>query len=212
MAFSGGVFRPEVPGTQYIGDDIWSQMALAMEKVRPDRFDAVWGDLAAAIGMLVLRNGANTPTANLPMGAKRHVGVQDAVDRSDYASFGQLLDAAGAVRAGGERGRHGECHHASANPGHHRHHLPGWVGLSVRHQVENTGPVMISVSGLSQVALTPSANGQFAAEQLKVGALVLTVFDGTRFQAIGQTLRWTGSQAEYDALTPDPNTLYLITS
>ena len=61
MAFSGGVFTPK-SGT-YTGNTMWSQMATAMEDVRPDRFDAAWMDLAAALGMLILRNGANTPTA-----------------------------------------------------------------------------------------------------------------------------------------------------
>jgi hypothetical protein len=56
--------------------------------------DGDTNDLSAnGFGNCLTRDGQGGPTANLPMASFRHTGVQNAVDRSDYAAFGQVQDS-----------------------------------------------------------------------------------------------------------------------
>lgn len=57
------------------------------------RMDTDTNDIAAqGFGNCLTRDGQGQPTANLPMAGFRHTGVQNAVTRSDYSSFGQVQD------------------------------------------------------------------------------------------------------------------------
>lgn len=56
--------------------------------------DTDTNDIASnGFGNCLTRDGQGQPTANLPMANFRHTGVQNAVNRSDYAAFGQVQDA-----------------------------------------------------------------------------------------------------------------------
>ena len=51
------------------------------------------GDIVTnGFGNCLTRDGQGQPTANLPMAGFRHTGVQNAVNRTDYAAFGQVQD------------------------------------------------------------------------------------------------------------------------
>lgn len=50
------------------------------------------GDLGNEIANSIAKDGQTTPTANLPMGGFKHTGVADATARTQYATYGQLLD------------------------------------------------------------------------------------------------------------------------
>src|ERR1700722_5060875 len=57
------------------------------------RMDTDTDDIAAnGFGNSLTRDGQGQPTTNLPMAGFRHTGVQNAVNRSDYSSFGQVQD------------------------------------------------------------------------------------------------------------------------
>ena len=57
------------------------------------RMDADTNDLSTnGFGNCLTRDGQGQPTASLPMAGFRHTGVQNAVNRTDYAAFGQLQD------------------------------------------------------------------------------------------------------------------------
>src|ERR1700744_453939 len=61
--------------------------------ISSSRMDPDTDDLASAgFGNCLTRDGQGQPTANLPMAGFRHTGVQNAVNRSDYAAFGQVQD------------------------------------------------------------------------------------------------------------------------
>jgi hypothetical protein len=55
--------------------------------------DARENDLADAINLLLLRNGGNQPSANLPMNSFKHTGVAVASARTDYARASQVQDS-----------------------------------------------------------------------------------------------------------------------
>jgi hypothetical protein len=62
-------------------------------KIRADRMDAEMNGFAAGLSTCITKDGQTTPTANLPMGGKRHTGCADAVAASDYATLGQVTTA-----------------------------------------------------------------------------------------------------------------------
>lgn len=48
-------------------------------------------DFAAAINLLLKRDGGNQPSANLPMNGKKHTGVANASANDEYAAYGQVF-------------------------------------------------------------------------------------------------------------------------
>lgn len=61
--------------------------------ISSSRTDTDTGDITSnGFGNTLTRDGQGQPTANLPMAGFRHTGVQNAINRSDYAAFGQLQD------------------------------------------------------------------------------------------------------------------------
>ena len=71
------------------GATLWEATRVAGRKIRTDDHDTHDEDLADGIQNCLTIDGQSVPTANLPMNSKRHTGVQDAVDDSDYCAFGQ---------------------------------------------------------------------------------------------------------------------------
>lgn len=61
--------------------------------ITASRMDTDTDDITAnGFGNSLTRDGQGQPTANLPMAGFRHTNVQNAVNRTDYASFGQVQD------------------------------------------------------------------------------------------------------------------------
>ena len=218
MSFDGsGNFT--LTNSQYTGDTIWTQAANAGEKVRADRFDAFSVDLKNALQLAVLRDGQNSPTANLPMAGRKHTNVADGAARTEYATKGQLDDASAQFVSAANVG--GSANAITLTPSTPVTTLT--AGVSFRFIVEsnNTGAVTVAVSGGSPVALTKNGDDALEEDDLVDGALVQINYDGTRFQLDGGAgagdLGDIGTisvltQAQYDALTTKvTDTLYLVT-
>jgi len=62
----------------------FSADASAGIKILASRMDAELNDFASAMQVAVARDGQNTPTANLPMGGFRHVGVGAPISATNY--------------------------------------------------------------------------------------------------------------------------------
>src|ERR1700744_350626 len=61
--------------------------------ISSSRMDTDTDDIASSgFGNCLTRVGQVQPTAPLPMAGFRHTGVQNAVNRTDYAAFGQVQD------------------------------------------------------------------------------------------------------------------------
>lgn len=71
----------------------WVADAAAGLDIIASRMDTDTDDITSnGFGNTLTRDGQGQPTANLPMDGFRHTGVQNAVNRSDYAAFGQVQD------------------------------------------------------------------------------------------------------------------------
>jgi hypothetical protein len=61
--------------------------------ISSSRMDTDSNDIASnGLGNCLTRDGQGQATANLPMAGFRHTGVSNAVNRTDYAAFGQVQD------------------------------------------------------------------------------------------------------------------------
>ncbi len=71
----------------------WVADKAAAIDITASRMDADTNDITSnGFGNCLTRDGQGQPTANLPMAGFRHTGVQNAVNRSDYAALAQLQD------------------------------------------------------------------------------------------------------------------------
>ena len=89
MSWSGDGSFNRTDGVR-TGATTWQQAAAANENIRADHADVHDEDLATGLEACLTRNGENSPTANLPMNAKKHTGVADATANNQYAAWGQV--------------------------------------------------------------------------------------------------------------------------
>ena len=90
MAFDGSGNFIRTDGTR-TGATVWSQARDANVLVNAPDADTHDEDFATGLENCLTRDGQNSPSANLPMNAKKHTGVADATANSEYAAYGQLL-------------------------------------------------------------------------------------------------------------------------
>lgn len=80
----------------------WQTDAANGLDIQPDLMDQDTNDIALGINNCLTRDGQNSPSADLPMGGKKHTGIADGTARTHYASVGQVQDGAvGYCVAGG---------------------------------------------------------------------------------------------------------------
>lgn len=91
MAFNGSGTFVRTTGT-YTGATAWAQEAAAGNNIEAATFDTHDQDIATALSSCLVKDGQQTPSANLPMGGFKHTGVADGSARTHYASVGQLQD------------------------------------------------------------------------------------------------------------------------
>ena len=88
MSWSGNGAFVRTNGVQS-GARTWQQARDAGRNIRADDQDNHDEDIAQGLENCLTRDGQNAPSQNLPMNSKRHTGVQNAVNDSDYAAWGQ---------------------------------------------------------------------------------------------------------------------------
>lgn len=74
----------------------WVADAAAAINITASRMDADTNDITTnGFGNCLTRDGQGSATANLPMNGFRHTGVENGVNRTDYAALGQVQDGVG---------------------------------------------------------------------------------------------------------------------
>ena len=92
MAFNGSGSFVRTDGVRS-GADVHAQQKTAGVKVRADLTDTELEDMATGMELAVLRDGQNSPSANLPMNSFKHTGVASASgssSRTEYASTAKI--------------------------------------------------------------------------------------------------------------------------
>jgi len=130
-------------------------------------------DVADALTNSISADGVTTPSADLPMGGRKHTGVGDAVAAAQYTSLGQI--------------RAGTYNRVTVTSGVNA--LVGtltgltaytdYMGIAFVPLVNNTDTVTIAVNGLGQLAVLSSSRTTLLADDLAAGNLYLGYVDGT---------------------------------
>ena len=128
------------------------------------------------------RDGQNTPSADLPMGGQKHTGVGDGAARSEYATYGQVLDAAGQFIPAANVG--GTANAIELTPAPAVTALAAGLSYRFASKFVNTDAATIAVSGLTAVAIGKGGSTPLEAGDIPLGAVIYLVCDGVRFQMI----------------------------
>ena len=116
MAFNGSGSFVRTDGVRS-GADVHAQQKTAGVKVRADLTDTELEDMATGMELAVLRDGQNSPSANLPMNSYKHTGVASASgssSRTEYASTATVQD--GAILDAGDTGGSATAFTATLSP------------------------------------------------------------------------------------------------
>lgn len=88
MAWSGGTFS-RVDGASGCATAEANSIGITSSDM-----DNRLNDAAGGINTALTKDGSNSPSANLPMNAKKHTNVANAAARTEYAAAGQVQDGA----------------------------------------------------------------------------------------------------------------------
>ena len=211
MPFDGRGRFTRTDGTRR-GTNVFVQQQEGSIDPSPTLFDNTHNDMVTGLELAILRDGQNTPSADLPMNGHKHTNVGTASARNEYATFGQLQDLAAANNyvQPGDVSMNATTITLTPDPARTAHRQ----GDTYIFQVEavNTGAVNVIVNSLGSVSLTKWGTIALSPGDLQLGAMIMIVYDGTRFQVVGLP-RYREvflSRSAYNAATKDPNTIYNI--
>lgn len=164
------------------GATAWQQDQSAGVKIRADRHDTHDQDLAGGINNCLTKDGQNTPTADLPMGGRKHTNVSAAAARNQYATLAQVQDGGG--QYGGTAGGTADAITISLTPS------PGAYAagqiFSFIANADNTGNVTLNISSIGVKNIKKAGGVGLAAGDIKNGDPVSVIYDGTDFRLIAQ--------------------------
>ena len=171
---SGNFIRTDGART---GASVWEQARDANVLVNAPDADTHDEDVATGLENCITRNGENSPSANLPMNSKKHTGVADATQNSEYAAYGQLLALTqpfvGAANVAGTATA------ITLAPAPAITSYTTGKGFSFFAEAAATGPVTVAVSSLSALSMRRS-DGTFIADgDYAAGRYIQLVYTGS---------------------------------
>jgi hypothetical protein len=139
-----------------------------------------WANIKGGLELAVLRDGQNSPSANLPMATKRHTGVGNSAARTDYASTADIQDASLTyIAATGT-----DTVTATLSPAISAYATgaPIWLKAAAT----NTGAMTINLNSIGAAALKKQNDVAMAAGDIESGQIYCITYDGTDFQMQSQ--------------------------
>ncbi len=159
----------------HTGSTVWAQDAAAGTNIVANNHDAHDQDLASGINACLNKSGANTPTADLPMGGFKHTNVDDGAARAEYATVGQLQDTG--VSYGGASTGAANVYAVTLTPAITA--LADGMELSfVAHQA-NSGAATLNVCSLGAVAIRDANNAALVSGAIISGAPVTVSYSAS---------------------------------
>lgn len=183
--------NPVSPGTEI--ESTWANETIA--------------DMSLALTQSIAIDGQTIPTANLPMGAFRHLNVADPTLRNQYASLGMVQD-----------GTHQRIQNITGVDnltgtlvGGATAYVAGAL-VSFYAPANNTGPMTLSYNGIGAKSLVSSEGQSLAGGEVKAGDFLLATYTGTVFSLLSSVtsaippevyaIRTTGQQRPEDGDYP----------
>lgn len=175
--------------------------AVANTTIRASQYNNQINDIAAALSNCLTRDGQSTPSADQPMGGKKHLNVAAAVLRTQYARVAEVQD--------------GTLTYLTTVAGVDT--ITATAPLALAAYVAgqafrflaagaNTGAVTLNINALGAKAVTKYGTTPLVAGDIPAGAAVTVLYDGTQFQL--QTINAGLAIANHEAAA-DPHPGYL---
>lgn len=173
MPFSGSTFS-RTDGTR-TGSTVWTQAKDAGVKIVSSGHDTHDQDIAGGLNSLLLKNGNNTPTANLPMATYKHTGVGNGSARTDYLAVGQLQDSA--VNYAAATVSSANVYVATLSPAVTAY----TTGMTVRLEFAaiNTASATINLNGVGAKTIKDIYGNALIGGELTAGGIMTLIYDGT---------------------------------
>lgn len=169
------------------GSGAWAADALAGTKITTTRHDLHDQDVADALTARICKNGATTPTADLPMGTYKHTGVGNATARTNYLSCAQAQD--GAVVWGGTSAGTANAQTVTLTPAVTAYATGSRILFIAGNT--NTGATTLNVNSVGATAIRKSSSqSALAAGDIISGQLVEVVYDGTYWRLCPREFQW----------------------
>jgi hypothetical protein len=169
----------------YTGSDAWQQLDAAGIVIRSQDQDDEANDQATALNAMLMKNGDNTATGDIPLGGFKLTGVGNATARTNYAAAGQIQDGSLTyVAAAGT----GDVITLDLTPS-----ITAYAAGQVfrfKATATNTGATTINVDGVSAQSVKKGAAGTtaLAAGDITSGGMYTVLYDGTNFQLLNPKL------------------------
>ena len=173
MPFSGSTFS-RTDGTR-TGSTVWTQAKTAGVKIVSSGHDTHDQDIAGGLNSLLLKNGNNTPTANLPMATYKHTGVGNGSARTDYLAVGQLQDSA--VNYAAATVSSTNVYVATLSPAVAAY----TTGMTVHLEFAaiNTASATINLNGVGAKTIKDLYGNALIGGELTAGGIMTLIYDGT---------------------------------
>ena len=138
-------------------------------------YNASLADLGAALTQSLSKDGQTSPTANLPMATYKHTNVGNASLRNEYATLGQVQDAAAVW--GGTAGGTANAATLTLSPAIAAYS----AGMVIRFvpSANNTGAVTLNVNGVGATAVVSPSGTACTSGELRGGLPVTVLYNGT---------------------------------
>ena len=176
MAWDGSGNFIRTDGTR-TGASVWEQARDANVLVNAPDADTHDEDLATALENCITRNGENSPSANLPMNAKKHTGVADATQNTEYAAYGQVLALVQPFV--GASNVAGTANAITLAPSPAITSYTTGKGFSFFAETAPTGAVTVAASSLSAVAMKRADGTDIAAGDYDAGRYIQLIYTGS---------------------------------
>jgi len=159
----------------------WVTDKNASVKITASRMDGEFDNFKGGLENCVTLTGETTPTANLPMGNKKHTAVANATARDEYTSMGQIQDSSGVffVTTGSA-----DAYVLTPAPA-----ITAYVAgmkFLIKVSFTNTGASTINISGLGAKNIFTDNSTALVANDLVTNDIHVIVYDGTQFQVFGK--------------------------
>lgn len=185
MPFNGSGTYSRDNGT-YTGSTVWAQDNANGYKIVDTRHDTHDQDIATALSSCLVKDGQQSPTANLPMAGFKHTNVAVASARTDYARYSQVQDSSPVYAAGGGTAT---AYTLTLSPAVTAY-AAGQRFFFFANAANSSGAVTLNVNGVGAIGIKKNngtANGTdpeaFAIQQYD---LVEVVYNGTVFMLAAQ--------------------------
>lgn len=166
--------NPTIPGTVISSGGWWNPTS---------------NDLATAITQSLASDGQTVPTANLPMGNFRHTNVANALNRNEYAAYGQVQD--GQPQWMTVSGTDTILGTIAPGP---TGYTTGQLFRFVPAGTNTTNAVTLNLNSLGAKNVTKNGTVALAPGDLIGGKIYEVIYDGTQFQLLTPTANSASTQ------------------